>query len=47
MTPSKLDDIAIENFQNYLRIPSVHPNINYSKCPNIFNIYHYVRIDYY
>ncbi|XP_066248195.1 aminoacylase-1-like isoform X2 [Euwallacea similis] len=27
-----LDDQAIKNFQEYLRIPSVHPNINYEPC---------------
>ncbi|XP_066146010.1 aminoacylase-1-like isoform X2 [Euwallacea fornicatus] len=27
-----LDDQAIKNFQEYLQIPSVHPNINYEPC---------------
>ncbi|XP_051172765.1 aminoacylase-1-like [Leptopilina boulardi] len=27
-----LDKTAIENFQEYLRIPSVHPNVNYDPC---------------
>ncbi|XP_051172077.1 aminoacylase-1A-like [Leptopilina boulardi] len=34
ITQSELDKIAIENFRNYLRIPSVQPNINYEKCLN-------------
>lgn len=27
-----MDQLAIENFQEYLRIPTVHPNINYEPC---------------
>ncbi|KAK9680375.1 Peptidase family M20/M25/M40 [Popillia japonica] len=27
-----LDDEAVRNFQEYLRIPSVHPNVNYDDC---------------
>lgn len=29
--PLKLNDYEIELFREYLRIPSVHPNIDYSK----------------
>ncbi|KAK5645355.1 hypothetical protein RI129_006655 [Pyrocoelia pectoralis] len=33
MTSQKeLDTIAVENFRQYLRIPSVHPNIDYEPC---------------
>ncbi|XP_058797117.1 aminoacylase-1 [Phymastichus coffea] len=28
----QLDATAVENFREYLRIPSVHPNINYDDC---------------
>ncbi|KAK5645354.1 hypothetical protein RI129_006654 [Pyrocoelia pectoralis] len=28
----QLDTIAVENFRQYLRIPSVHPDINYEPC---------------
>ncbi|XP_043474394.1 aminoacylase-1-like [Leptopilina heterotoma] len=28
----QLDSTAVENFREYLRIPSVHPNINYDEC---------------
>ncbi|XP_051172670.1 aminoacylase-1A-like [Leptopilina boulardi] len=27
-----LDKLAVDNFRNYLRIPSVQPNVNYTKC---------------
>lgn len=27
-----LDDLAVENFREYLRIPSVHPNVDYEPC---------------
>ncbi|KAF2893961.1 hypothetical protein ILUMI_12211 [Ignelater luminosus] len=27
-----LDQLAIENFREYLRIPSVHPDVNYDDC---------------
>ncbi|KAB0795244.1 hypothetical protein PPYR_12084 [Photinus pyralis] len=27
-----LDQIAIDNFRKYLRIPTVHPNVNYDEC---------------
>lgn len=26
-----LDEQAVQNFREYLQIPSVHPNINYGK----------------
>ncbi|XP_033222116.1 aminoacylase-1-like [Belonocnema kinseyi] len=29
---SKLNELALNNFREYLRIPSVHPNVNYDKC---------------
>ncbi|XP_043466015.1 aminoacylase-1-like [Leptopilina heterotoma] len=29
-----LEKLAVENFRNYLRIPSVQPNVNYTKCVN-------------
>ncbi|GAB1867575.1 N-acyl-aliphatic-L-amino acid amidohydrolase [Camponotus japonicus] len=34
MSPSRaeLDETAVENFREYLRIPSVQPNINYDEC---------------
>lgn len=25
------DRVAVENFRSYLKIPSVHPNVNYGK----------------
>lgn len=31
-TAAELDRIAVENFREYLRIPSMHPNINYDDC---------------
>ncbi|XP_023247640.1 aminoacylase-1-like [Copidosoma floridanum] len=31
-TMAQLDTLAVENFREYLRIPSVHPNINYDDC---------------
>lgn len=31
-----LDSQAVSNFQEYLQIPSVHPNINYGKCYYVF-----------
>ncbi|EZA58129.1 hypothetical protein DMN91_010877 [Ooceraea biroi] len=33
-SPSRLelDETAVENFREYLRIPSVHPDINYDEC---------------
>ena len=30
-TQAQLDATAVENFREYLRIPSVHPNVNYGK----------------
>ncbi|KAF2904640.1 hypothetical protein ILUMI_01524 [Ignelater luminosus] len=27
-----LDNLAVENFREYLRIPSVHPDVNYDDC---------------
>ncbi|XP_051172660.1 aminoacylase-1-like isoform X2 [Leptopilina boulardi] len=27
-----LDQLAVDNFRNYLRIPSVQPNVNYTPC---------------
>jgi len=27
-----MDDVAINNFREYLRIPSVHPDVNYDSC---------------
>ncbi|XP_033222120.1 aminoacylase-1-like isoform X2 [Belonocnema kinseyi] len=32
MSSDKLDELAIENFREYLRIPSVQPNVNYDDC---------------
>nr|CAD7453364.1 unnamed protein product [Timema tahoe] len=29
---SETENTAIANFREYLRIPSVHPNINYDEC---------------
>ncbi|XP_034951255.1 aminoacylase-1-like [Chelonus insularis] len=29
---TQLDKTAVENFREYLRIPSVHPNVNYDDC---------------
>ncbi|KAB0802077.1 lantern aminoacylase [Photinus pyralis] len=34
-----LDAIAVENFQKYLRIPTVHPNINYDGCVQFLEDY--------
>lgn len=31
MSQAELDETAVENFREYLRIPSVHPDINYGK----------------
>lgn len=31
-SPAQLDATAVENFREYLRIPSVQPNINYDDC---------------
>lgn len=31
-TEAQLDATAVENFREYLRIPSVQPNINYDEC---------------
>ncbi|XP_017876003.1 aminoacylase-1-like [Ceratina calcarata] len=31
-TKPQLDSIAVENFREYLRIPSVQPNVNYDEC---------------
>ncbi|XP_043464251.1 aminoacylase-1-like [Leptopilina heterotoma] len=33
---SAMDAKAIENFQEYLRIPSVHPDVNYKGCVEFF-----------
>ncbi|KAJ4450809.1 hypothetical protein ANN_02239 [Periplaneta americana] len=30
----ELDEKAVDNFREYLRIPSVHPNVNYDECVN-------------
>lgn len=35
---SSLDDQAVNNFREYLRIPSVHPNINYGEFLFILSI---------
>lgn len=32
-----LDDEAVENFKEYLQIPSVHPNCDYSGCVNFLH----------
>ncbi|XP_071559150.1 aminoacylase-1-like [Temnothorax nylanderi] len=32
MSETKLDEIAIENFREYLRIRSVQPDVNYDEC---------------
>ncbi|XP_051154223.1 aminoacylase-1-like [Leptopilina boulardi] len=32
LSESTMDKKAVENFQEYLQIPSVHPNINYNGC---------------
>lgn len=31
MSQAELDETAVENFREYLRIPSVHPDINYGE----------------
>ncbi|KAK5645352.1 hypothetical protein RI129_006652 [Pyrocoelia pectoralis] len=31
-SPEELDTVAVANFRQYLRIPSVHPNIDYEPC---------------
>ncbi|KAL3268598.1 hypothetical protein HHI36_007705 [Cryptolaemus montrouzieri] len=28
----QINDLALKNFREYLRIPSVHPNVNYNDC---------------
>ncbi|KAF5279115.1 hypothetical protein FQA39_LY05793 [Lamprigera yunnana] len=33
---NEVDKIAIENFRAYLRIPSVHPNVDYEPCVAFF-----------
>ncbi|KAK4878649.1 hypothetical protein RN001_011155 [Aquatica leii] len=49
---SDLDKTALENFLRYLRMPTVHPNVDYSSCVSflseqakslglIFNVYYY------
>lgn len=32
LSESTMDAIAVENFREYLKIPSVHPNVDYSGC---------------
>ncbi|XP_018404330.1 PREDICTED: aminoacylase-1-like [Cyphomyrmex costatus] len=32
MSQTELDETAVENFREYLRIPSVQPDINYDEC---------------
>ncbi|XP_076300191.1 aminoacylase-1 [Lasioglossum baleicum] len=34
LSQAQLDATAVENFREYLRIPSVQPNINYDECVN-------------
>ncbi|XP_049834163.1 aminoacylase-1-like [Schistocerca gregaria] len=36
MDQKQLDDLAIENFRQYLRIKSVHPNPDYASCVSFF-----------
>ncbi|XP_049764519.1 aminoacylase-1-like [Schistocerca cancellata] len=36
MDEKHLDDLAIENFRQYLRIKSVHPNPDYASCVSFF-----------
>ncbi|XP_049940749.1 aminoacylase-1-like [Schistocerca serialis cubense] len=36
MDHKQLDDLAIENFRQYLRIKSVHPNPDYASCVSFF-----------
>lgn len=31
-----LDNLAVENFREYLRIPSVHPDVNYGMLTALF-----------
>jgi hypothetical protein len=31
LTQCELDKMAVRNFREYLRIPSVHPDVNYGK----------------
>jgi hypothetical protein len=43
LTQRELDDVAVQNFKEYLRIPSVHPDVNYGKktlydTPNCFHV---------
>lgn len=33
---TKLDETAVENFREYLRIPSVHPDVDYGKISHVF-----------
>ena len=32
----ELDNLAVENLRDYLKIESVHPNVNYSKLKLFF-----------
>lgn len=38
MSQAELDETAVENFREYLRIPSVHPDINYGERPRASEI---------
>ena len=40
MNSEELDKLALNNFRNYLRIPSVHPDINYSELNYFKQILH-------
>ena len=40
MTSEELDELAVYNFREYLRIPSVQPNVNYSELKIFFNIFY-------
>ncbi|KAK5645195.1 hypothetical protein RI129_006495 [Pyrocoelia pectoralis] len=40
-----LDQKAIDNFRKYLRIPTVHPNINYGKCSLLITSMHLCLLD--
>jgi hypothetical protein len=31
LSDSELDKLAVRNFKEYVRIPSVHPDVNYGK----------------
>ena len=42
ITSKELDELAVDNFREYLRIPSVHPDVDYSKL--LFFIEFYLLI---